>query len=177
MSMFERVATEEICKGKTISVSVDRFRFDDGSETEREVVHHPGAVAIVAHDGERLYLVEHVREVVGEEALLELPAGKLDEDGESPLDTAKRELGEELGLGARDWRPITDFYTSPGTLTEKMHLFLATGLYDADVERDDQERMEIVTVALSDLDDAIERCHDAKSLVGLLWLKLHGTGG
>ena len=72
---------------------MDRFRYDDGEEAEREVVAHPGAVAIVAHDGERLYLVRQPREAVGEQALLELPAGKLDEEGEEPLDDRQARAG------------------------------------------------------------------------------------
>ena len=98
---FERVGERDRLGGAIATVRVDRFRYDDGEEAEREIVAHPGAVAVVAHDGERLYLVRQPREAVGEQALLELPAGKLDEDGEEPLDTAKRELAEEIGKGAR----------------------------------------------------------------------------
>src|ERR671919_1730622 len=116
---FERVGSEEIWSGKIASVRVDRVRFDDGEEAEREVVEHPGAVAVVAHDGERLWLVRQPREAVGDPALLELPAGKLDEEGESPLDTARRELAEEIGKGARTWRRLTSFYTSPGFADEE----------------------------------------------------------
>ena len=91
---FERIGSEEAWSGKVISVEVARFRFDDGDEVEREIVKHPGAVAVVAHDGESLYMVVQPRESAGEQALLELPAGKLDEEGESPLDT-----GSPVGFG------------------------------------------------------------------------------
>ena len=91
---YTRVGGEEVWKGRMVSVRQDRFRYDDGEEVTREIVDHPGAVAVVAHDGEQLYLVEQPRESVDEQELLELPAGKLDEEGESPLETAKRELGE-----------------------------------------------------------------------------------
>jgi 8-oxo-dGTP pyrophosphatase MutT (NUDIX family) len=155
---------------------VDRVRYDDGEEAEREVVGHPGAVAIVAHDGERLYLVEQPREPVGEQALLELPAGKLDEEGEEPLDTAKRELAEEIGKGARTWKHLTSFYTSPGFVDEECHVYLATDLYDESAEADENERIEIVAVPLDRLDDAIRDCRDAKSLAGLLWLRAFETG-
>jgi ADP-ribose pyrophosphatase len=171
---FERIGEREVWRGKTATVHVDRYRYPDGEEAEREVVHHPGSVAILAHDDEFIYMVLHVREAVGEEALLELPAGKLDEEGEEPLDTAKRELAEEIGKGAREWKPITTFYTSPGVLDEKLYLFLATDLYDESDKRDDGERLQIDPVPLAQLDDAIERCHDAKTLVGLLWLKANG---
>src|SRR3954464_13752858 len=107
---FERTGSEEVWKGRMLSVRSERFRFDDGEEVEREVVHHPGAAAIVAHDGEQLYLLAHAREAVGEEELLELPAGKLDE-GEKPLDAAKRELAEEIGKAAREWRHLSSCYS------------------------------------------------------------------
>ena len=168
---FERIGSDEIWSGKIATVRVDRVRYDDGEEAEREVVAHPGAVAIVAHDGERLYLVRQPREPVGEPELLELPAGKLDEDGETPLDTAKRELAEEIGKGARTWKHLTTFYTSPGFADEECHVYLATDLYDDRAEAEDTERIEVVTVPLADLDDVIRACHDAKSLAGLLWFR------
>ena len=80
-------------EGRIASVRVEEFRYDDGSTAEREVIGHPGAVVIAAHDAEMLWMVRQPREPVGEPALLELPAGKLDVPGESPLDCAKRELG------------------------------------------------------------------------------------
>jgi 8-oxo-dGTP pyrophosphatase MutT (NUDIX family) len=167
----ERVKSDTVWKGRIATVRVDRFRYDDGEEADREVVAHPGSVAIVAHDGERLYLVQQPREAVGEPALLELPAGKLDEEGEEPLDTAKRELAEEIGKGARTWSHLTSFYTSPGFVEEECHVFLATDLYDESAEADEDERIEIVTVPLGELDDAIRGCRDAKSLAGLLWFR------
>ena len=175
MAAFERIDSEEKWRGKIATVYIDRFRYEDGSEKDREVIRHPGAVVIVAHDDESLYLVKQPREAVGQEALLELPAGKLDVEGEEPLDAAKRELAEEIGKGARTWKPITTFWTSPGLLDEEMHLFLATDLYDESAETDEDERIEIERVPLAELDDVIERCHDAKSLVGLLWLKAYGS--
>jgi ADP-ribose diphosphatase len=168
---MERIDSKTAWEGRIATVRVDRFRYDDGDEAEREVIAHPGSVAIVAHDGEQLYLVKQPREAVNEPELLELPAGKLDEDGEEPLDTAKRELAEEIGKGARTWKHLTSFYTSPGFVDEECHVYLATDLYDESAEADENERIEIVTVALEQLDDAIRDCRDAKSLAGLLWLR------
>lgn len=168
---FERVRSDVVWKGKIATVRVDRFRYDEGEQADREVVAHPGAVAIVAHDGEQLYLVRQPREAVGEQALLELPAGKLDHDGEGPLATAQRELAEEIGKGARSWEPLTRFWTSPGFAEEECHLFLATDLYDERAEADEEERIEVVTVPLAALDETIRDCRDAKTLVGLLWLR------
>jgi 8-oxo-dGTP pyrophosphatase MutT (NUDIX family) len=167
----ERIGSETAWEGRIATVRVDRFRYDDGEEADREVIAHPGSVAVVAHDGERLYLVRQPREAVNEPELLELPAGKLDEEGEEPLDTAKRELAEEIGKGARTWRHLTSFYTSPGFVDEECHVYLATDLYDESAEADENERIEIVTVPLDDLDGAIRRCCDAKSLAGLLWFR------
>ena len=171
---FERVGGEEAWEGKMISVEIGKFRFEDGDEVDREIVKHPGAVAVVAHDGESLYLVAQPREATGDPALLELPAGKLDEEGESPLETGKRELAEEIGKGAKNWRHLTTCYTSPGFTDERVHLYLATDLYDEQAEADENERIEVRKVPLAELDSAIEACHDAKSLVGLLWLKAYG---
>jgi 8-oxo-dGTP pyrophosphatase MutT (NUDIX family) len=169
---FERVDSRVEWQGRIATVRTDRFRYDDGEQADREIVAHPGAVAIVAHDGERLFLVRQPREPVGEQALLELPAGKLDHAGEEALAAAKRELAEEIGKGARSWRLLTRFYTSPGFADEECHLFLATDLYAEQAEAEDQERIEIVQVPLARLEETIAECRDAKTLVGLLWLRL-----
>jgi len=170
---FERIGGEEAWSGRLFSVHVDRFRYDDGEEAEREIARHPGAVGVVAHDGEHLYLVRQPREPVDDPALLELPAGKLDEEGESPLDTAKRELAEEIGKGAREWRFLTRCFTSPGFANEEVHLYLATDLYDESAESGEEERIEVVTLPLHDLDEAIAACRDAKTLIGLLWFRAY----
>jgi 8-oxo-dGTP pyrophosphatase MutT (NUDIX family) len=170
---FERIDSKTEWEGRIAKVRVDRVRFEDGEEAEREIVEHPGAVGVVAFDGERLFLVRQPREPVGEFDLLELPAGKLDEEGEEPLDTGKRELAEEIGKGARTWRHLTSFYTSPGFADEECHLYLATDLYDEPAEPGDEERIEIVEVPLSDLDHVIQECRDAKTLAGLLWFKAY----
>ena len=168
---MERIGGEVVWEGKIATVRVDRFRYEDGKEAEREIVEHPGAAGVVAHDGERVYLVRQPREAVDDPGLLELPAGKLDEEGESPLDTAQRELAEEIGKGARTWQHLTSFYTLPGFTNEECHLFMATDLYDESSEGDEDERIEIVEVPLSRLDQTIRDCRDSKTLIGLLWLR------
>ena len=168
---FERVHSKAVWEGRIGKVRIDTIRYDDGEQAEREVVEHPGAVGVVAHDDKTLYMVRQPREPVDEQALLELPAGKLDEEGESPLDTAKRELAEEIGKGARTWRHLTSFYTSPGFTDEECHLFIATNLYDERADVEENERIEIVEVQLSGLDAVIRDCRDSKTLVGLLWLR------
>src|SRR3954471_5401808 len=147
---FRRVGGREVWKGRMLAVRVERFVYDDGEEVTREIVDHPGAVAVVAHDGERLYLVVHAREAVDEPELLELPAGKLDEEGESPLETAKRELAEEIGLAARTWERLTTCYSSPGFTDEEIHIYLATDLHEVDAEPDEGERIKVRTVPLAD---------------------------
>jgi ADP-ribose pyrophosphatase len=167
---MERVDSKTVYEGKIATVRIETFRHEDGSEAEREVVAHPGAVAILAHDDDSIYLVRQPREPVEEESLLELPAGKLDVEGESPLECAQRELAEEVGKAATDWRELKRFYTSPGFAQEEVTIFLATGLSDESSETDEEERIEIVPWPLSDLAGAIEDCADAKSLIGLLLL-------
>ena len=168
---MEKLGDEVKFEGKIGQVRIETWRHDDGEEVQREVVGHPGAVGIVAIDDERVWLVRQPREAVGDPALLEIPAGKLDVDGEAPLETAKRELAEEIGKAAERWEPLHWFYTSPGFTDERVELFLATGLSDASAEADENERIEIVAWPLAWLDEAIEQSRDAKSLIGLLLLR------
>ena len=170
---FERTGSEEVYSGLIATVRVDTFRHDDGEEVKREYVAHPGAVVMLAHDGKSLYLVRQPREAAGLDALLELPAGKLDEEGEEPEETVRRELAEEIGKGARSVEHVKSFYSSPGFTDELMHLYLCTELYDERAEADENERIEVVAWPLERVDDAIAETPDAKSLVGLLWLRAY----
>lgn len=168
---FERIGGEQIWQGKICAVRVEEFRHDDGDVVKRESIDHPGAVVMLPFDGERIWLVRQPREVVGEQSLVELPAGKLDVAGEGVLETAKRELREEIGKSATTWQHLTSFYASPGFTTEEIHAFLATDLRDDPAEADESERIEVVTEPLSHLDDVIRSCHDSKSLITLLWFR------
>src|SRR5919197_4734403 len=131
---MERIGSTTIWEGAVARVRIDELRYPDGSTSRREVVGHPGAVAVVSHDERFLYLVRQPREAVGEDGLLELPAGKLDVPGESPVECGKRELAEEVGKAASGWRELKRFYTTPGFAEEEVIVYLATGLGDADGE-------------------------------------------
>jgi 8-oxo-dGTP pyrophosphatase MutT (NUDIX family) len=178
VSDFESIGQEVKYDGKMVRVGVERFRHSDGAEVSREKVWHPGAVGIVAIDDEHVWLTRQPREVIGQAASLEVPAGKLDVPGEEPLETAKRELSEEIGKRAAEWQEINAFFTSPGFSDERVWLYLATGLSDdPDAEPDEDERIEIVPWPLDRLGDAIAECEDSKSLIGLLWLAARGRDG
>ena len=168
---LERVGGKLVYSGPVVSVRMDRFEHPDGRTSIRQVVVHPGSVVIIPHDERVLYMVRQPREAVGEPALLELPAGKLDVEGESPLQCAQRELAEEIGKSAGDWRELKSVYTSPGFTDERVHMFLARELYDVERRPVDEERIEIVEVPLTELEGVIEECEDATSLIGLLLLK------
>ena len=162
---------EEPYVGSQFSVRVERFRHGDGEEVQREYVHRTAAAAIVAYDDEHVWLVRQPREPLGRYTL-ELPAGKLDVDGESPLQTAQRELAEEIGQAAEHWSEIECFYSSSGYSDERVHVFAATALRPSDDgEPDPSERIDIVRWPLADLDAAIATTNDAKTLIGLAWLR------
>jgi ADP-ribose pyrophosphatase len=167
---FEALGGETVYEGRIVDVRMERFRHADGEVVSREIVRHQGAVAIVAHDEREVWLVRQPREAVGEPALLEIPAGRLDVAGEQPLAAAQRELAEEIGRGARSWEPIVAYYTGAGFTDERVHLFHATDLYESHADSEENERIEIVSWPLAQLDDAIAECRDAKTLIGLLWL-------
>jgi 8-oxo-dGTP pyrophosphatase MutT (NUDIX family) len=172
-SRFELVSTETIHEGTFFTVERRRYRHEDGEEVVREVVIHPGAVGVVVVDGDRLWLVRQPREAIGLPDLLEIPAGKLDEEGESPLEAAKRELAEEIGKQAEHWEDLGSFYTSAGFTNEEVFLYLATGISDADetpaIEED--ERIDVEVRPLSDLDAILAETKDAKTLIGLMRLR------
>jgi 8-oxo-dGTP pyrophosphatase MutT (NUDIX family) len=170
-SRFEQTSSETAYEGKLATVYRRSYRHEDGEEVQREVVAHRGAVAVVAHDGEQLYLVRQPREAVGIPDLLELPAGKLDEEGEEPLATAQRELAEEIGKAAEDWELLTTMFTSPGFTDEVVHIYLATGLSDRRAEIEENERIDVVAHPLRELDALIDEAQDSKTLVGLYALR------
>jgi ADP-ribose pyrophosphatase len=173
-SSFERLDSETLFDGKFISVRRDTFRYEDGEVVQRELVAHPGAVAVVVLDADdQLWFVRQPREAIGVPDLLEIPAGKLDVEGEEPLEAARRELAEEIGKQAAHWDSLGAFYTSAGFADEIIHLYLATGISDAPErpEVEENERIDIEVRPLSDLDTILTEATDSKTLIALYRLK------
>lgn len=168
---MEFLEQKSLHHGKHVDFVAKRYRREDGTEVEREIVEHPGSVAVLAHDEEFAYLVAQPREAVEEDELLEIPAGTLDVDGESELECAKRELAEEAELQAEHWSQLHVIYPSPGFLTEKVTIFEATGLSPASGTRDDDEEIEIVRLDLSEIEQALPDIRDATTVIALQWLK------
>jgi ADP-ribose pyrophosphatase len=169
--MEERtLSTSRPWTGRRIAVRVDEVERSDGHRTSREVVEHPGAVAMLAWDGQRLAMVRQWRHATGG-TLLEIPAGTV-EPGEPPSETARRELAEEVGLAADAWEVGPRFYTAPGFCDELMHLYLATGLRDAPGEADADELLEPAWLTIDEAVSAIDdgRIRDAKTIAGIEWL-------
>ena len=173
---FEPVGAETVYRGRIVDVRIERFRHDDGEEVTREVVRHPGAVAIVAHDEQAVWLTRQPREAVDAHGLLEIPAGRLDKPGEEPLAAAKRELAEEVSLGAGHWEHIVSYWSAAGITDERVHVFSATDLREAHADSGEQERIAVIRWPLADLAGAIGECEDAKTLIGLQWLALQMSG-
>jgi ADP-ribose pyrophosphatase len=173
--MEEVLQTEELYRGRKFGLRLDRVRMADGRETTREVVFHPGAVAIVPllPDG-RVIMIRQYRHATGE-VLLELPAGTRDQPGEAPIDTAARELIEETGYRAGQLLHLSDFYTAPGFCNELMSLFLATDLAPGDQNLMDDEAIGVEMLALDEAHALIaaDTIRDAKTIVGLFMVREH----
>jgi 8-oxo-dGTP pyrophosphatase MutT (NUDIX family) len=167
---FERLSSRTAYAGRIVTVTVDTYRYGDGKTAEREIVRTSGAAAVVPIDDEHVWLVRQPREAIDDPDSLELPAGRLDKDGEEPLATAQRELAEEIGKRADRWEALTAYRSSVGFTDEIVHVFLAEGVHDADGEHDsgEDERIEIVPWPLARLGEAIDRVTDSKTLIGLL---------
>lgn len=167
---IEPLGGETAWEGSQFAVRVERFRHADGEEVRRELVRRQDAVAIVAVDADHVWLVRQPREAVLQHTL-ELPAGKIDADGESPLQTARRELAEEIGRGADRWELVRSVHATSGYSDEVVHVFCARDLHPVDAEPDPGERIEVVRWPLADLDAALAATTDAKTVIGLGWLR------
>jgi ADP-ribose pyrophosphatase len=172
---YQRLASETVYEGRVITLVKDTVAMPGGGDSVREVVRHPGAVAVVAVDDEdRVVLLRQYRHPVGG-YLWELPAGLRDADGEPPLETAKRELAEEVQLAAERWSLLTTSFSSPGFCDELILVYLAEGLSDVErpegftVEHEELD-MEVQRVPLA---EAVQRVFDgdirnAAAVIGLL---------
>jgi len=158
-----------IFEGRIIRLTLDTVQLPNGATAELEIVHHPGGAAIVALDaGGRVCLLRQYRHAAGG-WLWELPAGKLD-GGEAPLLCAQRELEEEAGMQAGDWRSLGKIVSSPGVFTEVIHLFLARTLTAVPTRAEDHEVIEVHWFPWNEALHMAQagEIEDAKTLAGLL---------
>ena len=169
------IAVEAELTGNRVALRVERVRLDDGTEALRDVVAHPNSVVIVPVDANGdVVLVRQYRKAA-ERELLELPAGVLNEGETSPLDAARRELREETGLDAERIIPLGDFFAAPGSMSEQLFSFLATGLFPNPLPADEDERIEVERVPFMQLVSMarLGELHDAKTLASLLLAQPH----
>ncbi len=167
------IASETVYRGRVFAVEVDTLFTDDGVETRREVIRHPGAVCMVPVDSDgNILMVTQYRHAAGRR-LLELPAGTL-EIGEEPLTTAGRELQEEVGMRASSITPMGGFFVAPGYTSEYIHLYICEGLEPSRLPGDEDEDIEVECHAPDAVLAMIEdgTICDAKSVIGVLrWIR------
>lgn len=171
---FRKLDETVVFEGDRITVGRARYEAPDGSAFERDVVHHPGAVAIVplVDDGNAVLLVRQYRAPL-DAHLLEIPAGLRDHEGEAPEDTARRELVEEVGMRAGRIEKLCTFHNSPGFCDEQVHLYLGLDLEPAEDGQDlqgvEEAHLTVERVALDDVPRLIQdgRLTDGKTIVGL----------
>src|SRR5687768_15759743 len=163
--MVEILSTAHPFRGKIVTVRIDEVRLEDGHVTRQEVVEHRESMTVVAIDSEgRLVLVRQYRHATAE-VLLETPAGSVD-PGATAEEAVNRELAEEAGLCAREVVPLGSFYLAPGWCTEYMHAYLARDLYEATVEADEDERIDVVRLPVAEWERRIAagEIRDCKSI-------------
>jgi ADP-ribose pyrophosphatase len=159
----------EIYAGRVVTLRLAQVRTRAGHLVQREIVEHAPGAAVVAVDADgQVLLVRQPRPAVGA-SVLELPAGLVDE-GETPIECARRELAEETGYHAERLEPLVEFYTSPGFCTERIHIYVATTLEPVEAAHDEDEELELVRLPVAEaiqrvLEDEIS---DAKTVTGLL---------
>ncbi|WP_203246411.1 NUDIX hydrolase [Sporosarcina beigongshangi] len=176
MNKYEEktLSGETLYEGKVITLRVEEVELPDGNRAKRELIKHPGAVAVIAITREgKLVLVEQYRKAL-ERSLIEIPAGKID-PGEAPEITAVRELEEETGYGAKEFSYIQSFATSPGFADEIIHLYLARDLYkiDSPAAGDEDEFIELSEVTIEQAEDMVAtgKIFDAKTAFAVLYAK------
>jgi ADP-ribose pyrophosphatase len=171
------ISTEPIFEGKIITLQVDHVQLPNGEIATREIVKHPGAVAVLALLGDKMIVVEQYRKPL-EKSQVEIPAGKL-EIGEAPLDAARRELEEETGYRCGTIRHISSFYTSPGFADELLHLYAAEQLVPGDARPDEDEFIECEAITLEQAQQYIreQRISDAKTIMAVYAWQLYQLTG
>ncbi|MFK2824277.1 NUDIX hydrolase [Bacillus sp. B190/17] len=177
MKKFEEktIHTEKIFEGKVIQLQVDDVKLPDGNEAKREIIKHPGAVAVLALTNEgKIVLVEQYRKAL-ERSIIEIPAGKL-EKGEGPEATARRELEEETGYVCQNMKLLQSFYTSPGFADELVYLYMAEGLVkkEESLPPDEDEFVELMEVTLEEAEKLVQeqKIWDAKTAFAIQYLQL-----
>jgi ADP-ribose pyrophosphatase len=170
-------STQPIFEGKVITLQVDTVELPDGSTGKREIIKHPGAVAVLAlHEGKML-VVDQYRQAMGR-CEVEIPAGKL-ERGEDPMEAAGRELREETGYTAKSLKLLHSFYTSPGFADEMIYLYVAEELELGEMAPDEDEFLELFEVTLEEAQELIRegRISDAKTILAVYaWQLRQHTG-
>jgi len=164
--------SEKIYDGKILNLKVVTVEIPGKKYSKREIIEHPDGVGIIPITDEgQIVLVKQYRKAVGK-VLIELPAGKMDVN-EEPVETAKRELHEETGYTANEFKYLFEFYTSPGFCNEKIYLFLAKGLQEGEVSFDGDEYCETVKFSIEELDKMIDRGEimDSKTIIGIYYAK------
>lgn len=162
----KELSKETIFQGKILNLEKYHVELPNKNTSTREVVNHPGAVAVLPIDeNENIYLVKQYRFPI-RKALIEIPAGKFDSPDENPLECGKRELEEEIGKQAKEWVYLGYIYTTPGFSTEKIHLYCARNLIDVGVNPDDDEFVEVLKVSISEMKEMIKngQITDSKSI-------------
>ena len=169
------ISSENIFSGKVISLQVDEVELPNGKIAKREIIKHPGAVAIIAiTDENKIVMVEQYRKAL-EQTIIEIPAGKL-ESGEQPDVCAKRELEEETSYECESLELLNSFYTSPGFANEIVHVYLAKGLTKKEdaAELDEDEFVNLMELTIGEALQAIEekKIYDAKTIFAVQYLQL-----
>lgn len=178
MNLEEKtLSSRELYKSRSYSFTVDNVLVPDGCERTREVFHHPGAVAVLALNGKNQAAVVRQYRYPVKQVLTEIPAGKTDKDpNETILQAAQRELREETGCTAETFEFLGDILTSPGVMTEVIHLFFAKGLKAGDQELDDDEFLEDGWMDIAELKAGIAagKIRDAKTIIAVYLATIRG---